>query len=571
MNNRTFYITEEQQRRLLNEITIKDKFEKEREHTKWSNPRDFQRICQSDPTYNMDKDIVGKYTNWLLLRLNDLSDLERVRVPLEWYVDGMKRGILQRQGISPDINTYKSVDDFISAMQSVMKSSDEPMQSASEMNNREKLAGQFNILGESKYWEVINPLTFEAERWFGRKTKWCTVANESYFKRYGELFIYYPKDGKMETRIQIEFKSKSFFNVDDVGYDSIIKALSSCNDNEEIISDGISLANKIWNLNLKYIKISEVPKLLSQCNTKEEICEIFDRLGDFVDGIAKVSLNSKWNFINENGKLLSNQWFDKVYDFYNGFGLIYLNHKYNFIKPNGEILYKSDDFGEWFDSVTLIDDCGFSKVKYNDRYNFLTTDGEILYKPNEPHNWFINAFLFKDSIDENYTWVLTNYGEYFLRRDGILCDFITKQPIPELNEGKSTKRTFYIPETRLNEFSDNMLTESFIIPKHEQVRVVREYLDKNFLRSESDDIDENGYPCKVKSVTLVSSNGQPLKPMTIAELFMMLDDKFNRIIRDKDKRQAFLKQVITDWYYKRISKEGILSANVIQVGEKKKK
>jgi hypothetical protein len=116
-----------------------------------------------------------------------------------------------------------------------------------------------------------------------------------------------------------------------------------------------------------------------------------------------------------------------------------------------------------------------------------------------------------------------------------------------------------------------MLTESFIIPKHEQVRVVREYLDKNFLRSESDDIDENGYPCKVKSVTLVSSNGQALKPMTIAELFMMLDDKFNRIIRDKDKRLTFLKQVITDWYYKRISKEGILSANIIQVGEKKKK
>lgn len=132
-------------------------------------------------------------------------------------------------------------------------------------------------------------------------------------------------------------------------------------------------------------------------------------------------------------------------------------------------------------------------------------------------------------------------------------------------------RTFYIAETQLNKFSENMLTESFIIPKHEQVRVVREYLDKNFLRSESDDIDENGYPCKVKSVTLVSSNGQPLKPMTIAELFMMLDDKFNRIIRDKDKRQAFLKQVITDWYYKRISKEGILSSNVIQIGGKKKK
>ena len=341
----------------------------------------------------------------------------------------------------------------------------------------------------------------------------------------------------------------------------------------------------------------------------------FDWVGTFYDGFARVELNnSKYNFITTDGRLLSpDQWFDAVSYFFEGFAEVELNGKYNYLTTEGRIFYKPNEPDQWFNAAGRFSE-GFARVELNNgKWNYLTTDGRIFYKPNEPDQWFnwggdfcwvgnFSEVLAKVQLNNGKYNFLTSHGQifykpndpdqwfgavddffngfalvelngkyYYLRNDGVLCDYDTKQPIGEMNESRTNKHTFYITETRLNEFSENMLTESFIIPKHEQVRVVREYLDKNFLRSESDDIDENGYPCKVKSVTLVSSNGQALKPMTIAELFMMLDDKFNRIIRDKDKRQAFLKQVITDWYYKRISKEGILSANVIQVGEKKKK
>ena len=36
----------------------------------------------------------------------------------------------------------------------------------------------------------------------------------------------------------------------------------------------------------------------------------FDNIDDFVNGIAKVELNKKRNFIDTNGNLLSKQWFD---------------------------------------------------------------------------------------------------------------------------------------------------------------------------------------------------------------------------------------------------------------------
>ena len=414
---RTFYITEEQQKQLLTEITIKDKYEKEKERTKWQNPRDFQRICQSDPTYNREKDIVGKYTNWLLLRLNDLSDLERVRVPLEWYADGMKRGILQRQGISPDINAYKSVDEFISVMQSVMKSDDEPMQSASEMNNREKFAGQFKVVGQSRYWEVISPLTFEAERWFGRKTEWCTVANEEYFKRYGgyegELFIFYPKNGDLETRIQVHFGSNSFFDVNDDGYDNIAEALETYNTDEDVIIDGVNLANKLWNLGLRHIKLEDVPELLAQGVDPKEI---FHVVGEFKEGFACVQLKGKENYINKKNQLLSSQWFDYVNPFEYNFGIVELDNLLNYIGSEGEILSS-----QWFDTVRHFTYEGFGAVELDDKWNFINTNGQILSS-----QWFDSV----NDFENGFAIVVLNNKQNLINANG---QIVSPQWFDEVN------------------------------------------------------------------------------------------------------------------------------------------
>ena len=36
-------------------------------------------------------------------------------------------------------------------------------------------------------------------------------------------------------------------------------------------------------------------------------------MDDFHEGFARVELNDKWNFIDTDGKLLSEQWFDDAY------------------------------------------------------------------------------------------------------------------------------------------------------------------------------------------------------------------------------------------------------------------
>jgi hypothetical protein len=125
------------------------------------------------------------------------------------------------------------------------------------------------------------------------------------------------------------------------------------------------------------------------------------------------------------------------------------------------------------------------------------------------------------------------------------------------------KKTIYIKEDIRDNLMSNLLNEA-LCPDREKVLLVKSYLDDNFARVETDDIDANGYPIKVKSVNMLSSNKQPLKPMQVSELLLLLDDKFNKMIKDDNDRKLFLKQVITDWYNGNIDKNGILSVNFLK-------
>lgn len=105
------------------------------------------------------------------------------------------------------------------------------------------------------------------------------------------------------------------------------------------------------------------------------------------------------------------------------------------------------------------------------------------------------------------------------------------------------------------------LTESFI-PKAELVLNVKSYLDNNFSKQLMDDI-VNGYPKKICTVNMLSANKEPLKSMQMSELLLLLDDRYNDKIKDKNDRRKFLKQVIRDWYNDDITHDGILTKNYL--------
>ena len=233
----------------INEITIGQKYDIESKSNKTKLPFElFSKLCQLDPTTKTDK--VGKYANWILAKYQPNVDLQALKIALEWYADGIKRNILQREGISPDINTYKSYEEFISVINNKMHS-DSAQLSNTEVNHREKLKGQFEIIGSTSKFEIIKPLTFAAERYFGSDTEWCTVANESYFSSYmkkSPLYIVYPKDGNNDYKMQFHERTLSFADKNDNVYETISECIFSLFDEDNIQANELrNLCKKIFN------------------------------------------------------------------------------------------------------------------------------------------------------------------------------------------------------------------------------------------------------------------------------------------------------------------------------------
>ena len=109
------------------------------------------------------------------------------------------------------------------------------------------------------------------------------------------------------------------------------------------------------------------------------------------DGFARVQRSDKkYNYIDKQGKLLSEQWFAWAGIFYKGFARVRReDNLYNFITKQGKILSE-----KWFECVGEFYE-GFAIVQKitNSLYNFIDTKGRIL-----SGKWFSDAHSFKDGF-----------------------------------------------------------------------------------------------------------------------------------------------------------------------------
>ena len=118
--------------------------------------------------------------------------------------------------------------------------------------------------------------------------------------------------------------------------------------------------------------------------------------------------------------------------------------------------------------------------------------------------------------------------------------FITEEQVKYINERKNAPKWCVDPQ---------------------KVLLVKRYLDKGFKRANMTGIGDDGYPKDVKIVTMLSSNGTPLRNMTAMQLFYLLQDRFSKMFSDKKQLNNFLWATMNDWYEKKINTNGLLSHN----------
>ena len=439
-NENTVVISERQMRGIrprLDEIKVRDKWDLETKKNKTNlNFNTYAKICSIDPTSKGSGDnmVAGKYCNWLLAKVDvsKISDsvyINGVRIALEQFNDGMKRGILQRSGINGDINKFKSVDELVSTMRGVVGGGERVSQSVS--NHMEALKGQYEIAAESQRWMVVVPMTFEAERYFGSRTEWYTVGNEDYFNQYmdeGQLYITVPKNMDKRLKMQFHFESESFADFKD----RVVSNPKSCIYSVIGDTDDLYEVFDMWDTVddrfsvFKLVKFSDVERLLA---SGKDPMDVFDWYVGFHEGYAQVILHGKWNLIGTDRRLVSpNQWFDWCGDFHEGYVQVELNGKWNFIGKDGSILSSN----QWFDWCDDFND-GYARLNLNGKWNFIGKDGSIL----SPNQWFDWCSNFRNGFAK----VELDGESIYINTDGNLHD---ERPTSRLNENENSNFNVYV-------------------------------------------------------------------------------------------------------------------------------
>lgn len=115
-----------------------------------------------------------------------------------------------------------------------------------------------------------------------------------------------------------------------------------------------------------------------------------------------------------------------------------------------------------------------------------------------------------------------------------------------------------ITESQEQQLLEYMICEKTFPIDTNKVLVVKDYLEKHFKKGNLAEFGDDGLPVN-KPVVGMINNGEPVKNLTARQLLDILEDEFRGMFNDKRQRTKFLIQVMKDWYYNRISKDGLLS------------
>ena len=156
----------------------------------------------------------------------------------------------------------------------------------------------------------------------------------------------------------------------------------------------------------------------------EEITDIFDEIIEttewwknenvidllyYQEGFASVRRGDElYNFIDEKGKLLSDEWFEWIDNFKEGFARVQRSDElYNFIDKQGKLL--SEQWFAWVDDFQE----GFARVqRFDDLMNFIDANGKIISS-----EWF----AWVGDFDNGFAKVQRTNGEYFkIDKQGLL-------------------------------------------------------------------------------------------------------------------------------------------------------
>nr|MBP3680801.1 hypothetical protein [Clostridia bacterium] len=93
-----------------------------------------------------------------------------------------------------------------------------------------------------------------------------------------------------------------------------------------------------------------------------------------------------------------------------------------------------------------------------------------------------------------------------------------------------------------------------------KVNIIKNYLDKNFIKADIEQLNDKGDLEKQNIVIMLDSKKEPTEHrLTLEQLYYKLQYKFQNIISNKNERNQFIWNTINDWFNNKITKYNNLS------------
>ena len=146
-------------------------------------------------------------------------------------------------------------------------------------------------------------------------------------------------------------------------------------------------------------------ELKEQIFNGKKLNDIFDNVGEWHNGHARVLKNGKYNLLTTKMTLLSDIWYNYVSNFEDDYAIVEHNHVYNVINKNGELI--CDEWYDWIDSFHE----GFSIVYSGNICNFIDKNGKLL-----TNEWFDKAYRFNSGLAK----VFIDDNMYTINTDGVI-------------------------------------------------------------------------------------------------------------------------------------------------------